>query len=55
VALDERSLHELDDLSHLMDEQAHLEQSSTWQNSLLLKKHLYCGQKSLDKYLVLPK
>jgi hypothetical protein len=29
VALDERSLHELDDLSHLMDEQAHLEQSST--------------------------
>ena len=29
VALDERALHELDDLSHLMDEQAHLEQSST--------------------------
>ncbi len=29
VALDERSLHELDQLSHLMDEQAHLEESIT--------------------------
>ena len=29
VALDERALHELDELSQLMDEQAHLEQSAT--------------------------
>ena len=27
--MDERDLHELDELSHLMDEQSHLEQSST--------------------------
>ena len=28
VAFDERSMHELDELSHMMEEQAHLEQSS---------------------------
>ena len=37
VALDERALHELDDLSHLMDEQAKIEKplglwSSPWYN-----------------------
>ena len=29
VAFDERSMHELDELSHMMEEQAHLEQSSS--------------------------
>ena len=40
VAIDERSIHELDELSQMMDEQAHLEQSSTQLTNYVEKPEL---------------